>query len=220
MRHFLALSLVAVLLIGLPAQAQDAASPTVPDSFETLTADWTEVRLSLSYPENWTAFDLSEKTNLAVIELSRKKETARKRWSGGQHFSAADDRPALRLFGADNASVFVIGGALVTGFSDSAAPLDLLDAEAEKARLRAPQVVQPATDTVVAGHEGALLAPQGTSRDGYAVRYCSMIFRTDDTVVAAKAVRPVDGGPLSDEMLRTIVGHIRTEPISHQTDQH
>jgi hypothetical protein len=110
MRHFLALSLVAVLLIGLPAQAQDAASPTVPDSFETLTADWTEVRLSLPYPENWTAFDLSEKTNLAVIELSRKKETARKRWSGGQHFSAGDDRPALRLFGADNASVFVIGG--------------------------------------------------------------------------------------------------------------
>ena len=107
MRHFLALSLVAVLLIGLPAQAQDAASPTVPDSFETLTADWSSATFptrKASYPESWSTLNLSQKANLPVIDLSRKQRTARKRWAGG---GSSDE--LLRLFGPDNASVLPVG---------------------------------------------------------------------------------------------------------------
>jgi len=190
---------------------QPFAPPEAPEGFSALHANWPNAQIGIIHPDTWTAVNLAEKAQLPVIDLSRKKGTARKRWAGGSRTNNGDPRP-IRLFGPDNASVFILEQGLMGGQSTSSGPRSLIDMSRQKARLREPTVAQAAKDTTIAGFDAAVAEVRGTSRDGYDVRYEVIALQTDETLLGVKVLRPVNSDVLSDQTLHTMLDHLRVGP--------
>lgn len=190
--------------------------PDAPAGFTIVTCDWPKTRLGTIYPSDWAVVDLFAKTNmLTILDLSRKKGTAKKRWAGSHSFSSEeDDRPPVNLFGPENASIFVIGGLLATGGRSSASLLELLDVEAEKDRLKDPTVIHPPKEERVGGHPAATVRLRGTSGDGHTVTYDSIFLRINGTTVAVKILRPSETDVLSDEAVQTVLSRLTAVPKS------
>lgn len=164
------------------------------------------------YPNEWTAVDLEKKAGLSILDLSRKEGTARKRWEGWVSGSSDEEPDPLRLFGAENASIFVLGDDLMGTLKDSPTPKDFITVSIEKARLRESSVIQPLRDTTMAGFDAAVFGVKGKSREGHDAIYEITVLRTGETVLGVKVLRPAGGTVLSDEALRTMFNHFRIGP--------
>lgn len=194
-------------------------APEAPEGFSTHVADWGEVRFGLVYPDGWEVVDLAKKGFFPILDLSRTEGTAKKRWAGGMSASSDDEPEPLRLFGAENASIFVMGKGLLGGdvqaaFEDDPAPRRLIDPSDAKARVREPAVIQPLRDTTIAGFDAAVFGVEGKSREGHEVRYEITVLDTPGKMLGVKVLRPQSGKSLSDEALRTMFDHFRVGPPS------
>lgn len=187
-------------------------APEAPEGFSTQVANWSNVRISLVYPNEWTAVDLEKKAGLSILDLSRKKGTAKKRWAGWMSGTSGERPEPLRLFGAENASVFVVGSGLMGSVKDNPTPKDFIDASNENARVRNSTITQPLRDTTIAGFDAAVFRVKGTSRDGYDVTYEITVLRTAESVLGVKVLRPTGETILTDEMLQIMFDHFRISP--------
>lgn len=192
-------------------------APEAPAGFSTHVADWSDLRFGLVYPEEWEAVDLGRK-GLPVLELSRRKGTAKKRWSGSFGGTSGGDPNPLRLFGADNASIIVAGKGLLGGgkaaFKESPAPRELINPSRETARVREATVVQPLRDTTIGGFDAAVFGVQGKSREGYEMTYGITVLDTPGKMVGIKVMSPPGEDVLSDDALRTMFERLGVGPPS------
>lgn len=192
--------------------------PEAPEGFSTYVADWEEVRFGLVYPDGWEVIDLARKGFFAVLDLSRTEGTAKKRWAGRMSGSSDGEPEPLRLFGSENASIFVMGKGLIGGggaaFEDNPAPRRLIGTSRAEARVREPTVTQPLRDTTIAGFDAAVFGVEGKSREGHDVRYDITVLDTPGKMLGVKVLRPTGRTGLSDEALRTMFDQFRVGPPS------
>lgn len=187
-----------------------------PEGFSTITGQYgamfgdKDSRISVAYPEDWTAKDASEIAFAEVLDISRREAASTARWGGGSE--AEGD--ATALFEPDEVNIQVAGPGMIhqrpVGGID---PIDGIDPEEVKSRVKDPTVVEPLGETTIGDNEAAAMAVEGTSADGYEVRHRMVCIDSNGAVPCATITHPVDLDAAVADDVQTILESITAEPV-------
>ena len=187
-----------------------------PKGFSTITGQYgamfgdKDSRISVAYPEDWTAKDASEIAFAEVLDISRREAASTARWGGGS--DAEGD--ATALFEPDEVNIQVAGPGMIhqrpVGGID---PIDGIDPEEVKSRVKDPTVVEPLGETTIGDNEAAAMTVEGTSADSYEVRHRMVCIRSNGAVPCATITHPIDLDAAVADDVQTILESITAEPV-------
>jgi len=190
-----------------------------PDGFTAITGQYgamfgdKDSRISVAYPEGWTARDASEIALAEVLDISRREAASTARWGGG----GESDGDATTLFEPDDVHIQVAGPGMIHQRPvGGIAPIDGLDAEEVKSRVQDATVVEPLAETTIGGNAAAAMTVEGTSADGYAVRHRMVCIESNGAVPCATITHPANVDAAVADTVRTILESIVAEPVPEE----
>jgi hypothetical protein len=95
-------------------------------------------------------------------------------------------------------------------------PMDGIKPEEVKTRVENPTVVQPPTQTTVAGNDAATMTVEGTSADGYDVRHRVVCIASNGAVPCVTITHPTDPSPASADTIQAILESVTAEVIADE----
>lgn len=190
-----------------------------PDGFATITGQYgaafgnQDSRISVAYPNDWTAQDASKIAFAKVLDISRREAASTARWGGG----GDTDSDATTLFEPDEVNIQVAGPGMIhmksVGGID---PIDGIDPEEVKSRVQDATVVEPLGETTVGGAEAAAMTVTGTSADGYEVRHRMVCLQSNGAVPCVTITRPTDLDAEVVDTIQTILESVTAEPVPEE----